>query len=122
MHLPKICSHHAPSRCPFDTGSCRNPGTMSPDTRIDELRSQVASLTEQLRSLLGAAIPPRMVVTVPELAFRWSLSIETIRRMIRRGDLASVRGQAPYAIALSEVYRFESGTRTATRLRKGGAA
>jgi hypothetical protein len=95
---------------------------MSPDTRIDELRTQVASLTEQVRSLLGSAIPPRMVVTVPELAFRWSLSIETIRRMIRRGEMASVRGHAPYAISLAEVYRIESGPRTATRLRKGGAA
>ena len=122
MNHPKICSLLTPSRCPFDTGSCRNPGTMLPDTRIDELRTQVASLTEQLRSLLGAAIPQRMVVTVPELAFRWSLSIETIRRMIRRGELATVRSQAPYAITLAEVYRFEHGTRTATKLRKGGAA
>jgi hypothetical protein len=122
MHHPKICSRLSPSHCPFDTGSCRNPGTMSPDTRIDELRTQVASLTEQLRALLGAATPPRMVLTVPELAFRWSLSIETVRRMIRRGELATVRNQAPYAIALAEVYRFESGSRTATKLRKRGAA
>jgi hypothetical protein len=42
--------------------------------------------------------------------------------MIRRKELRTVRGHRPYEIALGEVYRFESGKITATKIRKGGAA
>ena len=121
MHHPTLSPlYPAPAR--IDTGSRRNSGPMSPDSQIAALTVQVAWLTEQLQAHLRPVVPTKMVLTVPELATRWGMSIETIRRMIRRGELATVRSHAPYAIALAEVYRFERGTVTATKLRKGGSA
>jgi hypothetical protein len=81
----------------------------STDSRLDELETQVAWLTEQVQARLLSAVPTKMVLSVPELAARWGRSDETIRRMIRRGELRTVRGHRPYEIALSEVYRFEGG-------------
>ncbi len=121
MHHPTLSPDYpAPNR--IDTGPRRKPGPMSLDSQISSLTVQVAWLTEQLQAQLRPVVPTKMVMTVPELASRWGLSIETIRRMIRRKALRTVRGQAPYAIALAEVFRFESGTVTANKPRKGGAA
>ena len=122
MHFHPNASPLAPSRAPIDTGPCRNPGPMSPDSQIAALTVQVAWLTEQLQAQLRPVVPAKLVLTVPELAARWGRDPETIRRMIRRKELRTVRGHRPYEIALGEVYRFESGTVTATKLRKGGAA
>ena len=87
----------------------------SPESRLDELETQVAWLTEQVQARLLSAVPTKMVLSVPELAARWGRSDETIRRMIRRGELRTVRGHRPYEIALSEIYRFEGGQNTAGR-------
>jgi len=84
-------------------------GMCSPESRIEELETQVAWLTEQVQARLLSAVPTKMVLSVPELAARWGRSDETIRRMIRRGELRTVRGHRPYEIALSEIYRFEGG-------------
>ena len=121
MHFHPNASRLAPSRAPIDTGPCRNPGPMSPDSQIAALTVQVAWLTEQLQAQLRPAVPTKMVMTVPELAARWGRGAETIRRMIRKKELRTVRGHRPYEIALGEVYRFESGKITATKIRKGGA-
>ena len=121
MHHPTLSPDYpAPTR--IDTGPRRKPGPMSPDSQIAALTVQVAWLTEQLQAQLRPVVPTKMVMTVQELAARWGRGAETIRRMIRRKELRTVRGHRPYEIALGEVYRFESGTVTATKLRKGGAA
>ena len=109
MHHHPTASPLAPSRPPIDTGPCRNPGPMSPDTQIAALTVQVAWLTEQLQAQLRAVVPTKMVMTVPELAARWGRGAETIRRMIRRKELRTVRGHRPYEITLAEVFRFEAG-------------
>jgi hypothetical protein len=110
MHFHPNASRLAPSRAPIDTGPCRNPGPMSPDSQIAALTVQVAWLTEQLQAQLRPAVPTKMVMTVPELAARWGRGAETIRRMIRKKELRTVRGHRPYEIALAEVFRFEAGT------------
>ena len=121
MHHPTLSPDYpAPSR--IDTGSRRKPGPISPDSQIAALTVQVAWLTEQLQAQLSPVVPTKMVMTVPELATRWGRDAETIRRMIRRKELRTLRGHRPYEIALGEVYRFESGKITATKIRKGGAA
>ena len=121
MHHPTLFPHY-PDPAQIDTGARRKPGPMSADSQLAALIVQVAWLTEQLQTQLRSAVPTKLVLTVPELAARWSLSVETIRRMIRRKELRTVRGLRPYEIALGEVYRFESGAVTPTKLSKGGAA
>lgn len=121
MHHPTLSPDYpAPNR--IDTGPRRKPGPMSADSQIAALTVQVAWLTEQLQAQLRPVVPTKLVLTVPELAARWGRDPETIRRMIRRKELRTVRGHRPYEIALGEVYRFESGTVTATKIRKGGTA
>ena len=121
MHHPTLSPDYpAPAR--IDMGPRLNPGSMSPDSQIAALIVQVAWLTEQLQAQLCPVVPTKLVLTVPELSARWGRDAETIRRMIRRKELRTLRGHRPYEIALGEVYRFESGTITATKLRKGGAA
>ncbi len=121
MHHPTLSPDYpAPAR--IDTGPRRKPGPMSTDSQIAALTVQVAWLTEQLQAQLRPVVPAKLVLTVPELATRWGRDPETIRRMIRRKELRTVRGHRPYEIALGEVYRFESGKITATKIRKGGAA
>ncbi len=109
MHLHPTASPLAPSHAPIDTGPCRNPGPMSPDSQIAALTVQVAWLTEQLQAQLRPAVPTKLVLTVPELATRWGRGAETIRRMIRKKELRTVRGHRPYEIALAEIFRFETG-------------
>jgi hypothetical protein len=121
MHHPTISPDY-PALARIDTGPRRNPGPMSPDSQIAALTVQVAWLTEQLQAQLRPFVPTKLVMTVPELATRWGRDPETIRRMIRRKELRTLRGHRPYEIALGEVYRFESGKITATKIRKGGAA
>ena len=121
MHHPTLSPDYpAPNR--IDTGPRLKTGPMSSDHQIAALTVQVAWLTEQLQAQLSPVVPTKMVMTVPELATRWGRDPETIRRMIRRKELRTVRGHRPYEIALGEVYRFESGKITATKIRKGGAA
>jgi hypothetical protein len=121
MHHPTLSPHY-PDPARIDTGPSRNPGPMSYDHQIAALTVQVAWLTEQLQAQLRPVVPTKLVLTVPELAIRWGRDPETIRRMIRKKELRTVRGHRPYEIALGEVYRFESGKITATKIRKGGAA
>lgn len=47
--------------------------------------------------------------TVAELAARWRLNVEVLRRWIRRGDVEALAlgGKAGYRIRASEVERFE---------------
>ena len=47
--------------------------------------------------------------TVAELAERWRLNTEVVRRWIRRGDVEALElgGKAGYRIRASEVERFE---------------
>lgn len=78
----------------------------------DELR-HLAHLVALLAERIEAQAPaPEVehVLTVSELAARWKRSAETIRRMIRRREIATVRGRQPYEIAMREVLRFENRT------------
>jgi hypothetical protein len=96
MHLHPNAYPLAPSRAPIDTGPCRNPGPMSPDSQIAALTVQVPWLTEQLQAQLRPVVPTKLVMAVPELATCWGRDPETIRRMIRRKELRTVRGHRPF--------------------------
>lgn len=61
------------------------------------------------------------VMTVPQAAERLQVKPETVRRMLRRGDLAGwlIGGRAGYRIFRSEIERVLSGGRPSSQRSPG---
>lgn len=52
--------------------------------------------------------PLKAVFTVDELAARWCLHPETIRRMIRDKKIKTLRGFRPFRVTFEEIRRYET--------------
>jgi excisionase family DNA binding protein len=102
-HLHAISSDsETPS---FDTARRQMRST---ESRLDALEKQVEWLTEQVQARLVSTVPVKMALSVAELAARWGRSRQTIRRMVKRGEIRLLRARRPFDIPMSEVYRLEN--------------
>jgi excisionase family DNA binding protein len=57
--------------------------------------------------------------TPEELASRWNFCLETMRRMLRRGDVAGLKFGRSWRIPRSAVEEYERGSRYPGRQAKG---
>lgn len=102
---------------------------MSVDEKIDHLVRRVDELGRLLSTKTASDL--KHCYTVEELAQRWELCPEAIRRLIRNKQLRPLRGFRPFRITLDEIKRYEaleegrearalsSGIDTAMRGRRG---
>jgi len=90
------------------------------EAKLEHLSFQVAQLTEVVRDLKEPGV--KYVLTVEELAQRWGLCAEAIRRLVREKQLRPLREFRPYRFTLDEIRSFESNEkpRYATAGRRGG--
>ncbi len=79
---------------------------MSVEEKIDTLTRRLEELTE----LTASRREPyhKFCLTVEELAERWALCPEAVRRLIREKKLRPLRGFRPFRITLDEIKRYES--------------
>lgn len=65
----------------------------------------------------GALPEPALkaVLTVEELAKRWCTHPESIRRLIRRKEIKTLRGFRPFRITFDEIRRYETHDAAAER-------
>jgi len=94
---------------------------MTLEEKIDSLSRQLTELGEYV---LKTQHHPehRFCLTVEELAERWALCPEAIRRLIRAKNLKPLRGFRPFRITLDEIRRYEAleGGLDVGKLLKGG--
>ena len=93
------------------------------ESKLEHLSFQVAQLTEIIRDLKDPGV--KYVLTVEELAQRWSLCPEAVRRLVREKRLRPLREFRPYRFTLEEIRSFESGDKPrfgsyASTSKKGG--
>lgn len=92
------------------------------DDKLDTLSRQIATLSELVASLNDPAV--KFTLTVEELAQRWSLGPEAIRRLVRRKELRPLRDFKPFRFTLKEIRDFEDAESPRTyglqSRRKGG--
>lgn len=79
---------------------------MSVDEKIDHLVRQVDKLGHLLSVKTTSDL--KHCYTVEELARRWDLCPEAIRRLIRAKQLKPLRGFRPFRITLDEIKRYEA--------------
>ncbi len=92
------------------------------EQKIDYLTRKVVALAEQVQALRDPAV--KFTFTVEELAARWSLSAEAVRRLVRDKQLRPLREFRPFRFTLKEVRDFEDSDAPRLRglesRRKGG--
>ncbi|MBC2593753.1 helix-turn-helix domain-containing protein [Ruficoccus amylovorans] len=92
------------------------------EAKLDHLSRQVATLSELVSSQHTPAT--KCTLMVEELAERWSLCPEAVRRLVRDKQLRSLRDFRPYRFTLKEVLDFENNDAPRMRglgsKRKGG--
>ncbi len=77
------------------------------------LEEKINSLSRQLEDLTALVLAQRepslkFCLTVEELAERWALGPEAVRRLIRARHLKPLRGFRPFRITLDEIKRYEA--------------
>jgi nucleotidyltransferase/DNA polymerase involved in DNA repair len=92
------------------------------EAKLDHLSRQVATLSELVSSRNTPAT--KCTLMVEELAERWSLCPEAVRRLVRDKQLRPLRDFRPYRFTLKEVLDFEENDTPRMRghgsKRKGG--
>ena len=93
---------------------------ITPEDKLDYLTQQVASLKTLVLSLKEPG--PKYVLTVEELANRWNLSPEGIRRLVRDKQIRPLREFRPFRFTLKDIRDFEDNDTPRLRgmERKGG--
>lgn len=76
---------------------------------------QLTTLSQQIRELSELLIKSpcgaqKHCLTVEDLAARWMLNTETVRRLVRDGKLNPLHSVRPFRFTLAEVHRFEALT------------
>jgi hypothetical protein len=77
------------------------------------LEDQLARISRQLEEITDLTLRQREpslknCLTVEELAERWALCPEAVRRLIREKKLKPLRGFRPFRITLDEIRRYEA--------------
>jgi hypothetical protein len=75
------------------------------DEQIEALARQIRELGEILIKQLHPE--HKFCLTVEELAQRWILSPEAVRRLVRAKELKPLRGFRPFRFTLDEIRRYE---------------
>jgi hypothetical protein len=92
------------------------------EAKLDTLSRQVATLSELVSSQSTPAA--KCTLTVEELAHRWSLCPEAVRRLVRDKQLRPLRDFRPFRFTLKEILDFENNDAPRMRglgsKRKGG--
>lgn len=92
----------------------------------DPLHQQVHDLSRQVEQLCEILVSQKtpdnkFCLTVEELAQRWALSHEAIRRLVRDKRLRPLRGFRPFRFTMDEIHAYErSGDRSLDLLKKKG--
>lgn len=76
------------------------------ETKIDRLIQQIGDLEHILLAERDPSI--RHCLSAEELAQRWGLGTESVRRLIRTRQLKPLRGFRPFRITLDEIKRYEA--------------
>jgi hypothetical protein len=79
---------------------------MSLEKKIDQLSLQVKELGEIITSELNPQ--NKFCLNTEELALRWDVSIERIRRLVREKKIKPMRGLGQHRFTLDEIRRFEN--------------
>jgi len=86
------------------------------DEKLDALTRRI----DELGKLITSRQTPELkfCLTVDELASRWALGPEAVRRLVRSKELRPLRGFRPFRFTMEEVRRYEA--QTSNSARKGG--
>jgi DNA-binding transcriptional regulator YhcF (GntR family) len=84
------------------------------EQKIDQLSRQVKDLSE----IISAELNPqnKFCLSVEELAQRWDVSVERIRRLVRDKKLKPMRGLGKHRFTLDEIRRFENADQEVDKL------
>lgn len=80
------------------------------NTTLDERFERLARQLDDLSRLVLAQREPerKFCLTVEELAERWALGPEAVRRLVRARQLKPLRGFRPFRFTLDEIKRYEA--------------
>ncbi len=86
------------------------------DEKLDALTRRI----DELGQIISSRQTPELkfCLTVEELASRWALGPEAVRRLVRSKELRPLRGFRPFRFTMEEVRRYEAQTTNSAR--KGG--
>ena len=79
---------------------------MSLEKKIDQLSRQVKDLGEIITSELNPQ--NKFCLRTEELAQRWDVSIDRVRRLVREKKIKPMRGLGQNRFTLDEIRRFEN--------------
>jgi excisionase family DNA binding protein len=84
------------------------------EQKIDQLSRQVRDLSE----IISSEINPqnKFCLSVEELAHRWDVSVERIRRLVRDRQLKAMRALGRHRFTLDEIRRFENADHEVDKL------
>lgn len=84
------------------------------EQKIDQLSRQVKDLSE----IIFSEINPqnKFCLSVEEVAGRWDVCNEQVRRLVRDRKLKPMRGLGRYRFTLDEIRRFENADRDVDKL------
>ena len=86
------------------------------DEKLDALTRRIDELGQLITSRQAPEL--KFCLTVEELASRWALGPEAVRRLVRNKELRPLRGFRPFRFTMEEVRRYEALTTHSAR--KGG--
>ncbi len=86
------------------------------DEKLDALTRRIDELGQLITSRQTPEL--KFCLTVEELASRWALGPEAVRRLVRSKELRPLRGFRPFRFTMEEVRRYEALTTHSAR--KGG--
>ena len=86
------------------------------DEKVDALTRRIDELGQIITSRQTPEL--KFCLTVEELASRWALGPEAVRRLVRNKELRPLRGFRPFRFTMEEVRRYEAQTSNSSR--KGG--
>lgn len=87
---------------------------MTLEQKIDQLSRQVQDLGEILSHQLNPQ--NKFCLSAEELAQRWDVSIERVRRLVRDKKLRPMRGLGKHRFTLDEIRRFETADQQVDKL------
>lgn len=84
------------------------------EQKIDQLSRQVKDLSEIISTELNPQ--NKFCLSVEELAQRWDVSVERVRRLVRDKKLKPMRGLGKHRFTLDEIRRFENADQEVDKL------
>ena len=84
------------------------------EQKIDQLLRQVKDLSEIISSELNPQ--NKFCLSVEELAQRWDVSTERVRRLVRDKKIKPKRGLGNHRFTLDEIRRFEAADQEVDKL------